>query len=71
MDQALRNLVDVLGLGLAEASGRLSTHAADHLGLRDRGRLIPGAWADAVVLDGDLALRGVLLEGAWLDPHAC
>jgi N-acetylglucosamine-6-phosphate deacetylase len=71
MDQALRNLVDVLGLGLAEASGRLSTHAADHLGLRDRGRLIPGAWADAVMLDGDLALRGVLLEGAWLDPYAC
>ncbi|MDP1831004.1 MAG: N-acetylglucosamine-6-phosphate deacetylase [Geothrix sp.] len=70
MDQALRNLVDVLGLGLAEASRCLSANAADHLGLQERGRLIPGAWADAVVLDRDLALLGVILEGEWLDPHA-
>ncbi len=70
MDQALRNLVDVLGLGLSAASRCLSTHAADHLGIRDRGRLVEGAWADAVVLEGDLKLREVFVEGVCLDPHA-
>ena len=70
MDQALRNLVDVLGLGLVAASRCLSANAADHLGLQDRGRLIPGAWADAVVLDSALAIRGIVLEGVWLEPHA-
>ena len=70
MDAALRNLVDTLGLGLAAASRCLSTHAADHLGLADRGRRVAGAWAEAVVLDRDLAVRGVLIEGEWLEPHA-
>ncbi len=70
MDQALRNLADTLGLGLAVASRCLATNAADHLGLQERGRLLQGAWADAVVLDRDLAVRGVILEGAWFDPHA-
>ena len=55
-----------LGLGLAEASARVSTHAADYLGLADRGRLAPGAWADAVVLDRDLKLQDVYVEGARL-----
>jgi N-acetylglucosamine-6-phosphate deacetylase len=67
MDQALRNLVDGLDLGLAEASMRLSTHAADYLGLADRGRLAPGAWADAVVLDRDLQLKDVFVEGVSID----
>jgi N-acetylglucosamine-6-phosphate deacetylase len=64
MDQALRNLVDELGLELADASRRVSTYAADFLGIADRGRLAPGAWADAVVLDRDLRLREVFTEGA-------
>lgn len=63
MDQALRNLVNVLGLDLAEASQRVSTHAADYLQLTDRGRLIPGAWADLVVLNRDLMLSAVYVEG--------
>jgi N-acetylglucosamine-6-phosphate deacetylase len=67
MDQALRNLVDGLGLGLAEASMRLSTHAADYLGLADRGRLAPGAWGDVVVLDRDLQLTDVYVEGASIE----
>lgn len=69
MDQALRNLVDSLGLGLQEASLRVSTFAADHLGLSDRGRLQEGAWADAVVLDRDLKLVDVYLEGEPIE-HA-
>ena len=63
MDQALRNLVNTLGLGLTDASKRVSTYAADHLGLQDRGRLQPGAWGDVVVLDRDLALQAVWVEG--------
>jgi N-acetylglucosamine-6-phosphate deacetylase len=63
MDQALRNLVDVLRLDLADAVKHVSTHAADYLGLEDRGRLEPGAWADAVVLDHDLRVTAVFVEG--------
>ena len=63
LDQALRNLVDVLGLALDDASMRVSTHAADYLGLADRGRLASGAWADVAVLDRDLILQEVFVEG--------
>jgi N-acetylglucosamine-6-phosphate deacetylase len=64
MDQALRNLVLELGLEIADASRRVSTHAADYLGLDDRGRLVVGAWADLVVVDRlDLRLQRVVVEG--------
>lgn len=69
MDQALRNLVDQLGLDLADASRRTATHAADYLGASDRGRLQPGAWADWVVLDRDLQLTDVFVEGESIE-HA-
>ena len=63
LDQALRNLV-ALGLSVAEASARVSRHAADYLGLSDRGRLAVGAWADVVQLEpGALTLQGVIVEG--------
>ncbi len=65
MDQALRNLVG-LGLDLAQASARVSTYAADYLGLQERGRLAPGAYADMVVLDRDLNLQAVYIEGELL-----
>ena len=61
MDQALRNLVG-LGLELADASARVSTYAADYLGLQERGRLAPGAYADMVVLDRDLKIKAVYIE---------
>lgn len=67
MDQALRNLVDTLGLDLADASRHVSTHAADYLGMADRGRLAVGVWADAVVMDRDLKLLEVYVEGAPVD----
>jgi len=66
MDQALRNLVS-LGLTLDDASRRVSTYAADYLGLNDRGRLQPGASADIVVLDRDLQLQRVIVEGEEID----
>jgi N-acetylglucosamine-6-phosphate deacetylase len=67
MDQALRNLVDGVGLGLREASRCVSTHAAQYLGLADRGVLSVGAWADVVVLDAQLRLRQVFVEGKGID----
>ena len=65
MDQALRNLVG-LGLELADASARVSTYAADYLGMQERGRLAAGAYADLVVLDRDLNLKAVYIEGELL-----
>lgn len=70
MEEALKNLVDALSLDLAEASRRTSTYAADHIGIKDRGRLAVGAFADLVVLDRDLRLRDVFLEGAVLERAA-
>ena len=66
MDQALRNLVG-MGLDVADASRRVATHAADFLGLADRGRLVPGAFADLVVLDDALQLTDVIVEGVPID----
>jgi N-acetylglucosamine-6-phosphate deacetylase len=66
MDQALRNLVTI-GLSLADASRRVSAHAAEYLGLSDRGRLVEGAHADLVLLDRELQLQRVLVEGEEID----
>ncbi len=63
MDDALRNLVDALGLSLREASARTSTLAADYIGATQRGRLEAGAFADLAVFDRDLRLRDVVAEG--------
>lgn len=63
MDRALANLVDEIGLDLAEASRRVSTYAAELVGVSDRGRLEPGAFADVVVLDRDLRVTEVITEG--------
>ncbi|WP_342620161.1 N-acetylglucosamine-6-phosphate deacetylase [Rhodoferax sp. GW822-FHT02A01] len=63
MDAALRNMVDAVGLRLEDASRRVSTYAAEHLGLHDRGRLTSGAWADVVILDRDLQVQQVWVEG--------
>jgi N-acetylglucosamine-6-phosphate deacetylase len=67
MDRALRNLVDVVGLDIVDASRRVATHAADFLGVPDRGRLVTGAWADVVVLDSDLRVQDVFVEGGSVD----
>jgi N-acetylglucosamine-6-phosphate deacetylase len=66
MDQALRNLVSI-GLPLDEASRRVSTNAADYLGETQRGRLAPGCFADLVVLDRDLNIKAVYIEGELCD----
>lgn len=65
MDGALRNLVKI-GLSIEEASRRVSTNAADYLGETRRGRLAPGCHADFVVLDRDLNIKAVHIEGEAL-----
>jgi N-acetylglucosamine-6-phosphate deacetylase len=62
MDQALRNLVSI-GLDLADAAQRVSTFAADYLGITERGRLQERCYADVVVLDKELQLVAVFVEG--------
>lgn len=62
MDRALRNLRH-LGLPLDQAARRCAMLPADYLGLEDRGRLVPGAIADVVVVDGEGRLEAVLAEG--------
>jgi N-acetylglucosamine-6-phosphate deacetylase len=66
MDGALRNLVG-LGLDLADASRRVSTYAADYIGEPERGRIAPGAYADLVVLDRQLNVKAVYIEGEACD----
>ena len=67
MDQALRNLVSI-GLPLDEAARRASSYPADYLGESLRGRLDVGAWADIVVMDADLSLQAVFVEGEPIPP---
>ena len=66
MDQALRNLVE-LGMPLADVSARLSRHAADYLGLMQRGRIETDAYADLVVFDRDIKLQEVYVEGESIE----
>lgn len=67
MDRALRHLVG-LGLDVEQASARLSALPARHLGLCDRGRLVPGHWADLVIVDPQrLLLRRVVVEGEAIE----
>lgn len=69
MDRAFRNLL-ALGIPLAEAARRCSTLPAEYLGLGERGRLVPAAAADIVVLDGAGRLEAVFVEGQGVEPIA-
>jgi len=51
-------------------SDRMSRHAADYLGLEDRGRLVRGAWADVVVFERDLTLAATYVEGEQIVEYA-
>ncbi len=63
LDQAVRNVVG-LGVPVERAVEMATTIPADVLGLRERGRLAPGARADLVALDaGSLAVLEVWLGG--------
>ncbi|MBI2942131.1 MAG: N-acetylglucosamine-6-phosphate deacetylase [Chloroflexi bacterium] len=71
-DQALRNLVELVGLDLATALAMLTRNPARLLGIRGLGRLIAGAAADLVILDTDLHIVATLVGGrvAYVAPSA-
>jgi N-acetylglucosamine-6-phosphate deacetylase len=63
LDQGLRNIIDVTGASLAEASNAVSKHPADVLRIDDRGQLRPGAVGDVVLLD-DLQVVTTIIGGS-------
>ncbi len=67
MGQSVRNAVHLLGVDLAEALRMASLYPAEFLGLSERvGRLAAGCRADLVLLDADLSVHEVWVEGT---PH--
>jgi N-acetylglucosamine-6-phosphate deacetylase len=62
MDVAFARLL-ALGLPVEEVSLRLSTYPADFIGRRDRGRIALRGWADLVVLDAQMRVTEVVVEG--------
>ncbi|HXW78539.1 MAG TPA: N-acetylglucosamine-6-phosphate deacetylase [Acidimicrobiales bacterium] len=63
MDRAVALTVQVAGVPLLTALQAASLHPANVLGEQRKGRLAPGADADLVVLDNDLALVGTVVGG--------
>ncbi|MGH7408561.1 MAG: N-acetylglucosamine-6-phosphate deacetylase [Candidatus Methylomirabilales bacterium] len=63
MDGALRRVVEYGAASLRDAARMASETPARILGLADRGRIVPGALADLVILEEDLTLHQVLLGG--------
>ncbi len=62
MDQAFRNLVE-LGLSINEASKRLSKIPAELIGASDRGVIRENNYADFLILNDDLTLKEIYIEG--------
>ncbi|HET7530429.1 MAG TPA: D-aminoacylase [Mycobacteriales bacterium] len=56
---------DVGLFGLAEGVRRMTSLPADNLGLRDRGRVVPGGFADLVVFDPQTYVD----HATFADPH--
>lgn len=65
---AVRFAVQAVGIPLEQALRAATSTPAAMLGLTDVGVLAPGRRADLVVLDGDLAVTGVMAGGRWLGP---
>jgi len=63
MVSAVRNIIAIGGLDLADAVAMASAAPAAFLGLADVGTLAPGARADLVQLDGDLQVRRTWIGG--------
>lgn len=66
MDQAFRNLL-TLGLSPNEISRKLSTIAAELIGVNDRGSIAVGNFADFVMLTNENKIKTVIIEGDECD----
>ncbi len=66
LDEALRVMVQRVGLPLAAVSRMLSGTPAQAMGLTDRGSIAVGQRADFVALDDDLTVRQVMQAGQWI-----
>jgi N-acetylglucosamine-6-phosphate deacetylase len=64
LDEAVRNLMAFTGCSPAAAIRAATATPADVLGLTDRGRVLPGARADLVVLDAELGVEQTMVAGA-------
>jgi N-acyl-D-amino-acid deacylase len=56
-------------LTLEEAVRRMTSLAADTFGLADRGRIVPGAWADLVTFEPDGIVDRATYEQPFLPPE--
>jgi N-acetylglucosamine-6-phosphate deacetylase len=63
LDRAVRNLIAATGAGVEEAIATATLAPARSLGLDRKGRLVPGADADLVVLGADLMVQRTLVAG--------
>jgi N-acetylglucosamine-6-phosphate deacetylase len=68
MLDAFHNLIKI-GLSLEEAADMTSARQAEYLGLKDFGRIEPGARACLVKLDASLQLQGVWVDGESIRPR--
>ncbi len=66
MADAFEVMTGVVG-SVARVAAMASSNAARHLGLRDVGRIEPGARADLCVVDEAGRLQRVMQAGAWLE----
>ncbi|MBK8045999.1 MAG: N-acetylglucosamine-6-phosphate deacetylase [Anaerolineales bacterium] len=65
MDEALRRFIQYTGCTLQAALPTITSTPADVLGIgAERGRIQPGAYADLVFLDHQLAVQRTMVEGA-------
>lgn len=64
MAQAVRNCVHRIGLPKDEALRMATVYPAGYFGVSSSvGTLSEGAWADALILDNELNVRGVIMRG--------
>ena len=64
---AIRNMLRHTGAPLVEVIRMATATPAKAMGLYDRrGSIAPGKAADLAILDADLSIKGVLLDGKWI-----
>ncbi len=72
MLQAVKNMVELVGVSLLEAVRMASSNPAETLGLPTKGRIAPGYDADLLVTDSALRLTHTIVAGqvVYISPNA-